>query len=88
MHKAGRPKVREKIGIVVSDKMQKTAVVRISTRVRHHMYKKVVRHAAKFKVHDEKNEAKIGDRVLIAETKPISKDKRWRLVKVVEKASL
>ena len=74
------------IGKVVSDKMEKTIVVAIETKVRHPLYGKTVNRTTKFKVHDENNEAKIGDRVSIMETRPLSKDKRWRLVEIVEKA--
>ena len=74
------------IGTVVSDKMQKTIVVRIETRKMHPTYKKIMRSAKKYKAHDEKNEAKSMDKVLIEETRPLSKDKRWRLVSVIEKA--
>lgn len=74
---------KERVGIVLSDKMQKTIVVQIKRKAPHPEYGKVIEKANKFKVHDEKNEAKIGDRVLIAETRPLSKDKRWRLVQVL-----
>jgi small subunit ribosomal protein S17 len=77
---------KTRIGRVVSDKMQKTVVVEISRRGRHPVYHKVVRHTARYKAHDERGEAHVGDTVLIAETRPISKDKRWRVVRVVEKA--
>jgi small subunit ribosomal protein S17 len=76
---------KERVGVVVSDKMQKTIVVQIRRKALHPLYNKVIEKANKFKVHDEKNEAKMGDRVLICETRPLSKDKRWRLVKVLEK---
>ena len=76
------------VGIVTSDKMTKTIVVRISRKVRHPLYGKVIGKATKFKVHDEKNEAKIGDRVRIAETRPLSRDKRWRLVEILSRGSL
>ncbi|MCI5636142.1 MAG: 30S ribosomal protein S17 [Sarcina ventriculi] len=66
--------------------MEKTIVVAIETKVRHPLYGKTVNRTTKFKVHDENNEAKIGDRVSIMETRPLSKDKRWRLVEIVEKA--
>lgn len=66
--------------------MDKTIVVAIETKVRHPLYGKTVNRTTKFKAHDENNEAKMGDRVLIMETKPLSKDKRWRLVEIVEKA--
>ena len=77
---------KKRIGRVVSDKMEKTIVVAVETKVRHPLYGKTVNKTTKFKVHDEKNEAKINDRVSIMETRPLSKDKRWRLVEVVEKA--
>ncbi len=74
------------IGKVVSDKMDKTVVVAIENRVKHPLYKKIVKHTLKLKVHDENNECNIGDKVEIMETRPLSKDKRWRLVEVIEKA--
>ena len=77
-------KVRE--GIVVSDKMDKTISVEVSDRVKHGLYSKVMSRSSKLKAHDEKNEAGIGDRVLIMETRPISSTKRWRLVQIIEKA--
>jgi small subunit ribosomal protein S17 len=77
---------KNRTGIVVSDKMQKTIVVQIRRKVPHPLYGKVIERATKFKVHDEKNEAKTGDRVLIQETRPMSKDKRWRLVEIVERS--
>ena len=77
---------KTKIGKVVSDKMDKTVVVAVATKVRHPLYGKIINKTTKFKVHDEKNEAKCNDRVLIMETRPLSKDKRWRLVEIVEKA--
>lgn len=77
---------KKRIGRVVSDKMEKTIVVAVETKVRHPLYGKTVNKTTKFKVHDENNEAKINDRVLIMETRPLSKDKRWRLVEIVEKA--
>ena len=73
-------------GVVVSDKMDKTAVVAIKTKVRHPLYGKMVNRTRKFKVHDEENQCGVGDTVKIMETRPISKDKRWRLVEIVEKA--
>ena len=72
--------------MVVSDKMDKTIVVAISERVKHPLYKKIVSRTKKFKAHDEHNECGIGDKVLIAETRPLSKDKCWRLVEIIEKA--
>ena len=74
---------KERIGIVLSNKMQKTIVVQISRKAPHPYYGKVIQKFAKFKVHDEKNEAKVGDRVRIVETRPLSKDKRWRLVEIL-----
>ncbi len=75
-----------RIGRVVSDKMEKTIVVAVETYVNHPLYNKRIKRTKKFKAHDENNVAKIGDRVKIMETRPISKDKHWRLVEVVEKA--
>ncbi|MBP9483172.1 MAG: 30S ribosomal protein S17 [Negativicutes bacterium] len=75
-----------RIGKVVSDKMDKTIVVAIERSVQHNLYKKSVKHTLKYKAHDENNECQIGDVVRIMETRPLSKDKRWRLVEVVEKA--
>lgn len=72
------------IGKVVSDKMQKTIVVVSETLRKHPLYKKYVRHRTKYYAHDEKNEAKVGDLVLIEETRPLSKLKRWRLVKIIK----
>ena len=77
---------KERVGIVVSDKMDKTIVVAVSERVKHPLYKKIVNRTKKFKAHDENNVCGIGDKVLIAEARPVSKDKCWRLVEVVEKA--
>lgn len=74
------------VGKVVSNKMDKTAVVAIEDSVKHPLYKKIVKRTVKFKVHDENNECSIGDRVRIMETRPLSKDKRWRLVEIIEKA--
>ena len=84
MEQRGYRKTR--IGVVVSDKMEKTAVVAIKTKVRHPLYGKMVNRTRKFKVHDEENQCGVGDTVKIMETRPISKDKRWRLVEIVEKA--
>jgi small subunit ribosomal protein S17 len=75
-----------RIGKVVSDKMDKTIVVAIIDNVKHPLYGKIVKRTSKLKAHDEKNECKIGDRVKVMETRPLSKDKRWRLVEVLEKA--
>lgn len=77
---------KTRIGKVVSDKMDKTVVVAVETKVRHPLYGKIVNRTIKFKAHDENNEAKLNDRVLIMETRPLSKDKRWRVVEIVEKA--
>lgn len=77
---------KERVGIVVSDKMDKTIVVAVSERVKHPLYKKIVNRTKKFKAHDENNTCGIGDKVLIQETRPLSKDKCWRLVEIVEKA--
>jgi small subunit ribosomal protein S17 len=79
-----RRKVRE--GVVVSDKMEKTRIVLVQEQKPHALYKKVVRINRRFKVHDEANESGVGDRVRIAETRPLSKEKRWRLAAVLEKA--
>ena len=84
MSERGRRKVR--IGKVVSDKMDKTIVVEVETYKKDPLYGKRVKYSKRFKAHDEENQAKIGDRVQIMETRPLSKDKRWRLVKIVEKA--
>lgn len=75
-----------RVGKVVSDKMDKTIVVAVEENVMHPLYAKTVRKTKKFKAHDEHNEAKTGDTVKIMETRPLSKDKRWRLVEIVEKA--
>ena len=77
---------KTRTGIVVSDKMDKTIVVAIKTKVRHPLYGKMVNRTRKFKAHDENNECGIGDTVKIMETRPLSKDKRWRLVEIIEKA--
>lgn len=77
---------KTRIGKVVSDKMDKTIVVAVATKVRHPLYGKTVNTTTKFKVHDENNDARINDRVSIMETRPLSKDKRWRLVEIIERA--
>lgn len=77
---------KNRVGIVVSDKMDKTIVVAIEQRVKPPLYKKIVKRTKKFKVHDENNVAGVGDKVLIAETRHLSKDKCWRLVEVIKKA--
>ena len=73
-------------GRVVSDKMNKTIVVAVDSKIRHPLYGKIVKRTYKLKAHDENNECKEGDRVLVMETRPLSKDKRWRLVSILEKA--
>jgi len=77
---------KTRIGRVVSDKMDKTIVVAIETKVRHPLYGKIINKTTKFKAHDENNEAQINDKVSIMETRPLSKDKRWRITGIVEKA--
>lgn len=77
---------KTRVGMVVSDKMDKTIVVEIKTKVRHPLYGKMIGRTVRFKAHDEENTCGIGDRVEIMETRPLSKDKRWRLVEVIEKA--
>jgi len=77
---------REIVGIVTSDKMQKTIVVSVEEHVKHKLYKKVMKRTYKLKAHDEKNEAHIGDKVRVMETRPLSRDKRWRLTEIIEKA--
>ncbi len=77
---------KTRVGLVVSDKMDKTIVVAIADNVKHPLYKKVIKRTVKFKAHDEKNECGIGDKVEIMETRPLSKDKNWRLVRIIEKA--
>ena len=77
---------KTRVGVVVSDKMDKTITVAIQDSVKHPLYKKIVDRTYKLKAHDENNECKIGDRVKVMETRPLSKDKRWRLVEIIEKA--
>lgn len=77
---------KTRVGKVVSSKMQKTIVVAIEELVQHKLYKKAVKRTIKFKVHDENEEANLGDRVSIMETRPLSREKRWRLVKIIEHA--
>ena len=81
-----RPPRKVRTGLVVSDKMDKTVVVLVEDRVKHALYGKVMRRNSKLKAHDETNECGVGDRVLIMETRPLSATKRWRVVRVVEKA--
>ena len=75
---------KKRVGIVLSDRMNKTIVVRLERRVRHPIYGRVIRKWTKFKVHDERNSAKVGDKVRIVETRPLSKEKRWRLLEIVK----
>ena len=77
---------KTRVGTVVSDKMDKTVVVAIKDNVKHPLYKKVIKNTYKLKAHDEKNECRVGDRVSVMETRPLSKDKHWRLVEIIEKA--
>ena len=77
---------KTRVGKVVSDKMDKTIVVAIEDNVKHPLYKKIVKRTYKLKAHDENNECKIGDKVKVMETRPLSKDKRWRLVEIMERA--
>ena len=77
---------KTRVGVVVSDKMQKTVVVSVERRVPHPVYGKMVTRTKKYKAHDEENASKVGDRVRIMETRPLSKDKRWRVVEIVERA--
>lgn len=77
---------KTRVGLVVSDKMDKTVVVAVQEHYRHPVYKKVMRSTYKLKAHDEKNECRVGDKVLVMETRPLSKEKRWRIVEIVEKA--
>ena len=78
---------KTRIGVVVSDKMDKSITVSLSTRVRHPLYGKFINRTSKIKAHDEENTCKTGDRVKIMETRPLSKDKRWRVVEVIERAA-
>ena len=77
---------KTRVGVVVSDKMDKTITIAVKYRVRHPLYGKIMNHTTKIKAHDEKNECGIGDTVRIMETRPLSRDKRWRLVEIIEKA--
>lgn len=85
MEKLVRTRRKEKIGIVTSNKMTKTIVVSVERQFRHPKYGKFIKRTSKFMAHDEKNEANIGDKVRIAETRPLSKNKCWRLVEIIEK---
>lgn len=80
-----RNRRKTKQGVVVSDKMDKTIVVRVDRLVKHKKYGRVIQRSTKFKVHDEKEQANLGDKVRIVETRPLSKDKRWRLVEILPK---
>ncbi|MCQ2448726.1 MAG: 30S ribosomal protein S17 [Clostridia bacterium] len=77
---------KTRVGRVVSNKMDKTVVVAIEDNVKHPLYKKIIKNTIRFKAHDEENTCGVGDRVLIMETRPLSKDKRWRVVEIIEKA--
>ena len=77
---------KTRVGTVVSDKMDKTVVVAIQDNVKHPLYKKIIKRTVRLKAHDENNECRVGDRVTVMETRPLSKDKRWRLAAIVEKA--
>ncbi|MEG6614331.1 30S ribosomal protein S17 [Pseudoclostridium thermosuccinogenes] len=77
---------KTRVGKVVSDKMDKTIVVAVEDSVRHPLYKKIMKRTYKLKAHDENNECRVGDRVRVMETRPLSKEKRWRLVEIIEKA--
>ena len=77
---------KTRVGTVVSDKMDKTVVVAVETRVKHKLYGKTIKRTTKFKAHDENNECRTGDKVKIMETRPLSKDKCWRVVNILEKA--
>jgi small subunit ribosomal protein S17 len=79
---------KTRVGIVASDKMDKTVVVRVDSRTSHKLYGKITKSSKKYKAHDENNEARLGDKVLISETRPLSKDKRWRVVEILEKAPI
>ena len=77
---------KTQVGTVVSDKMDKTVVIAIQDHVRHPLHKKIIKRTVKLKAHDEKNECKVGDRVMVMETRPLSKDKRWRVAQIIERA--
>ncbi|MDR1465043.1 MAG: 30S ribosomal protein S17 [Oscillospiraceae bacterium] len=77
---------KTRVGVVTSDKMDKTVVVSVKDKVPHPLYKKIINRTVKYKAHDENNECGIGDRVLMMETRPLSRDKRWRVVRIIEKA--
>jgi len=77
---------KTRVGLVTSDKMDKTIVVSVTDNVKHPLYNKIIKRTYKLKAHDENNECGVGDRVKVMETRPLSKDKRWRLVEIIEKA--
>ena len=81
-----RKRIKERVGVFVSDKMDRTVVVAISERVKHPLYKKIVSRTKKLKAHDENNECRVGDKVLVTETRPLSKEKCWRVSEIIEKA--
>ena len=86
MENTNRNLRKTRVGKVVSDRMEKTVVVAIADRVAHPLYKKIVKRTYKLKAHDELNQCGVGDRVKVMETRPLSKDKRWRVVEIIEKA--
>ena len=86
IHLQGRGYRKTREGLVVSDKMDKTVVVAVEDRFKHPLYGKVVRRTSRLKAHDERNDAGVGDRVLLMETRPLSASKRWRIVEILEKA--
>lgn len=86
MAEAKRNLRKTRTGVVISDKMDKTVVIAIKTKVKHPLYGKIMNRTSKLKVHDENNECGIGDTIKVMETRPLSKDKRWRLVEIMEKA--
>lgn len=77
---------KSRVGVVTSDKMEKTVVVSVETLIEHPLYKKRIKQTKKFKAHDEQNQCKVGDKVRIMETRPVSKDKRWRVIEIIESA--
>jgi small subunit ribosomal protein S17 len=83
---ATRPQRATKVGVVVSDKMDKTVVVQVERRIFHETYGKVIKRTSRFKAHDERNQCGVGDKVLIIETRPLSRDKNWAVKQVIEKA--
>ncbi len=77
---------RTRVGVVVSDKMDKTVVFEVERKTKHPLYKRIVKRSKRFKAHDENNECRIGDKVKVMETRPLSKDKRWRVVEIIDRA--